>query len=714
MKDPTYHQPRATAIAAPFMPEQMLQHVRQLEDAAAHHKHLHPLVRLVLLRVAYNAATAAVTMQQLLDLQTEEVSGVNLQHKAAIDCQQLHLVCLQLQEHVQQPQRVSSMALLLMLLWDVNKRQLSWQGLTKGSTPHQTGPVLSSSMCVWMAALTALGILFGSSPTARALAATAAGAVAVYMLLTGSRWRPAPEQQQQEQQQQPHAVETDAPLSFTVYSCTSELPAEVLVTQQPDHSSSAVGYTAWPVTGAGRRQALLFTHPRHFYGPPKQQQQQQASAPGVLEQESSTQQVPVASHPVLCRRATRLAKHSSMEFLQQLSCLQLAAAASAPHPQPLLAPVLWVCLDTPMMLQQLQPSSTLAHWLKQEQEQQQEKQQQAGQELTPLGVTADGQLPCRQWHAPFPAAAWPLVLVWLQDVVSALSLLHRQHIVHGGVHAGAVHLQPVAAAAAPSGCSISCREAAHAPAQAAAPVSSHTDSGTAGKPLNIIGQQQPAPLSLQQQHQHQQQQQQDGIRAVLSLASPWQREVTVGRVVYPGLAPPELLSGGPAKAADPYTSAVDVYGVGMLMWQLATGWVPQQQQQQLPQQQQQQQQQHERCVSGESALDLHGDVNWCCAMRKWFGTTFPGAVGDGVGALSCAGNMQQAPDEWGLMSGRHGVLPAAADNWLPVGYRSLMAACCSTSAADRPSVEELSQQLQQLVGVRGSAGSSADAGLAAG
>lgn len=119
------------------------------------------------------------------------------------------------------------------------------------------------------------------------------------------------------------------------------------------------------------------------------------------------------------------------------------------------------------------------------------------------------------------------------------------------------------------------------------------------------------------------------------------------------------------------------------MWQLASGWVPQQ---------------------AEGAVQMQAAVSWCADMLDTYGAAFPGAA-DAVAAgdfgwlsswcsSSSTGDGAAAAlwQDW-----RHGCLPAAADQgWLPEGNRTLMYRCCRPQASIRPSLSVVLRSLQEL------------------
>jgi hypothetical protein len=143
-------------------------------------------------------------------------------------------------------------------------------------------------------------------------------------------------------------------------------------------------------------------------------------------------------------------------------------------------------------------------------------------------------------------------------------------------------------------------------------------------------------------------------------------------------------------------SAVDSYGFGMLMWQVASGWVPQQQQQQ----------QGSGLDKIEQEIEVYEELQWCGEMMHIYSTTFPGAIGHRPNPAAAAAAERAAQQGYRdaasfctdlVAVSRHGMVPAAAAAWLPKGYWQLMVQCCSSDASRRPDIAQVCRQLQQLL-----------------
>jgi hypothetical protein len=233
--------------------------------------------------------------------------------------------------------------------------------------------------------------------------------------------------------------------------------------------------------------------------------------------------------------------------------------------------------------------------------------------------------------------SWPVGLQLLSDVAAALCALHQQQpaVVLGGVHAAAVHL--------------------------------------------------PQPLPDASSAQHEQLGAPRGARvSQLSLVALLSQLAPLSSC-HPFLAAPEtLLASGPA------SPAADVYGFGVLMFQLATGWLPQQ---------------YTAGTDKQIAA-----VMWCRDMMAQAGSTSALAAAQALAKLPAdSGSAPPLPTgEW-TPYGRH--LPSvAALQQLPAGYVTLMEQCLQRVAPARPCVHELSARLADMTaagqGRAGSAGQS--------
>jgi hypothetical protein len=137
---------------------------------------------------------------------------------------------------------------------------------------------------------------------------------------------------------------------------------------------------------------------------------------------------------------------------------------------------------------------------------------------------------------------------------------------------------------------------------------------------------------------------------------------------HPFLCAPEVLL-----ASGPSTPAADVYGCGVLLFQLATGWLPQQ------------------YTPGTDEQICA--VMWCRDMMSHAGSTSPLAAAQLLAAQE-AGTVKLATGEW-TPYGKH--LPsAAALEKLPPGYLSLMEQCLQRPPAARPTIAEVLARLHDM------------------
>jgi hypothetical protein len=216
---------------------------------------------------------------------------------------------------------------------------------------------------------------------------------------------------------------------------------------------------------------------------------------------------------------------------------------------------------------------------------------------------------------------WKLVLQLLSDVAAALDICHKQQpaVVHGGVHAAAVHLLQQLS----------------------------DNAGAAAKQQQGVGSGRVAQLSL---------------TSLLAQLSPLSS-------CHPFLCAPEvLLASGPA------TPAADVYGFGVLLFQLATGWLPQQ------------------YTPGTDEQICA--VMWCRDMMSHAGSTSPLAAAQLLAAQQ-AGKVKLATGEW-TPYGKH--LPSAGLSSLnlPVGYVELMEQCLQRVAPARPCMQDVAVSLARV------------------
>jgi hypothetical protein len=719
------------------------QHIQELEQ-------LRPqlnsqLLRLVLLHTLYTAVNGVSAVQMHLQQQQQQSQQQRQLRQQEAVALQMQLLNLQLQQSQQQQQQQNWLELLqlLFLIWQLHRSLTMWQQTADdlvgaaAADSSNAASIIIPALVVWWFCRMLLPPFFAT------VLATVAAGLAVLLLLsnwannnmptgssTASRGNSthgsssslstlASRQYQRSASLKSNAsmqpvnsggsAGSDAAaattalelsqlsLSFQISTQLSDLPPGISIAQLPDPASSAVGYSSWAVQltaaavaalgaaaavlAAGswqqqQQQGLLLLHtlPEHRYraiwkqrgggsrAAPRaaagrrndddtlnsqdqgqQQHQQQQGAAGSSSSSSTTVQLtPAADHAIL-GSGVLSKKLPGSALLQALSHLTQQQQQQQQQCG-MFAPILLLCLTPPMMLEALPPGTTLAEWLLEQQLQQRRPYQYGGGAFRYASSSSSSS--SSSWQPPFAAELWPQVLTWLGQVAAALQEMHRRRLVHGGVQAGAVHLVP--------------------------------------------------------KQQQQQQQQQQELVAKLSLAAPWQAAVTPGRVVDPAFAPPEVQVQGRHPAG---SSPVDSYGFGMLMWQVASGWVPQQQQQQ---------QRGSRFDEIEQELEVYEELQWCGEMMHIYGTTFPGAIGHRPNPAVAAGSSADAAAVVAALAAeqgyrdaasfcadlaavsRHGMVPAAAEAWLPKGYWQLMVQCCSSDAGRRPDIQHICQQLQQL------------------
>ena len=621
-------------------------------------------------------------------------------------------------QHAAEGHHVSIWGLLWLQLQLVRSCQRLQQLLQQGTAPSAVAVQESSvgQQRLLLAAATAAALLFALAWLVYAAGSGRGKLLQVHQLVTAAvlvllalhlwRFRPShnrPTQQRPGPNTQSRLEGSTQQQGFAVFSCCADVPGHLWVNRLPDAAASTLCYSAFACSeaagavgpiAAGTEPAappqseqpqaglLLCVLPQPYceqLGGQLQQshfaaagntsdiapaRDQGSSQQHITEQNSSLAcaaaqptscHVLLQQHPVLswCGFGEDLKPGAALRgALQPLQAAlhQQQRAVQRGEARWLLVPISWVCLDPPMMLQGAPSGSSLASWLIEQQQQQQQQQHHGSastgrfcslqqQQQQPNQHQQPQQQVQAEWTPPFPVAEWPQVLGWLLDVVAAIQLLHQHGVTHAGMHAGTVHL-----------------------------VSS----------------------------------QGEGLQAQLSLAEPWFRGVTVVPAVDPALSAPEtiglaLVERGssssssrdpPAANTSDYRSCTDVYGVGMLMWQLATGWVPQQ---------------------AEGPAEAQAEVSWCADWRDRYGATFPGA------ADAVAARYGHWEDAWGRCSNaattvrksgsgaaaggqdaRHGRLPSTADSWLPEGYRALMYRCCQPQASTRPDVGQVTAEIGSM------------------
>jgi hypothetical protein len=491
--------------------------------------------------------------------------------------------------------------------------------------------------------------------------------------------------------------------TFNTYSSLQQLPPDIMCDVRPCLLSSSMEHTAWPVTwhqtprareegssGSSshqQQQLLLHTLPEHNYDTWLHSQAKQKGRDRGFAAETSADKPAAATfdvkeHPVLSGKVT-LQRRPKDDFVVRLQELMQSQQGWQRQQHAQYAQVLWMCYEPPMLLEALQaPANSLSGWLLSQQQQRQQR-----------STGTDSSTMQTSWSPPFHSKQWVQVLQWLVDIAAALANLHTHQLVHGGVQAASVFLTS-------SGAN-----------EDAASTEDPNNTQRSGK-SGIFHEDPSCPG-----HQKRQE-----ICACLSLASPWQHAVTPGRVADLALAAPEVIQLG----AHPTSStAIDIYGFGMLMWQVATGWVPYSQRQGHQQQQDAAGTQTSSPIvdSFQAEAEMYDEMTWCEEMMQQYGTTFPGALsnswsaakpGSESGAAShLQANMSAAAAAAAVSSGsmtpqilsdaafaaRHGLLPESAqvEQWLPPGFRELLLDCCQPSPGRRPAgMQQVQQRLQTM------------------
>jgi serine/threonine protein kinase len=365
-----------------------------------------------------------------------------------------------------------------------------------------------------------------------ALSSTAAlGLLLLLLPLLGAAAAPtAAGQQQQVQRAAP-------PLLMQLLELPSDVLWQLLQNQQPldcgADSSRCVGYKIPSMAQQSPEQCKLwvFGLPPHSAGAGRQPQHQQAPA-----WQAGTFALQIRSAVVQLFGLASEQQHRSIaafttvvQQLQAAAVQQQAGSAVATTTR-----IAGVCCQPSLLLVQAPPAGVLEQWIK----------EQAGRVRQGIGYKHSSKNSSSFAAAWASAAPWRELLQLLLEVLSGLQELHQLQpaFVHGSVHAGAVHLLKQLPQLELVDEGDSSEQAAGAPDRAS-------------------------------EKQAQEQAAQQGRYAQLSLVGPFLSAASPQSSSHPALTPPEVLLG----VAHPNCSsrcACDVYGFGILMFQIASGWVP--------------------------------------------------------------------------------------------------------------------------------------------